>query len=245
MATNKPGRKYRGSFVVVVALRIAGRLFLNCQKVTDIIKPLEAVVIQEVIVAPHSSSSVDRSNHRRQKRKVDAPRPPFVPMKWRRSPQQRHCFGCDACTCCHCASPAVSETQAPAAQDLRVLIVACPTQVAPEVPERAIQDGLFGVVRAQALIRGWRCSRSLFCQDHEFHAAVKAAGNTSAPPTVARCRQLGFNSKLNSRTRFDSGGLMPPKRIQVQTRQLDSPTAKGNCGRRPFSFPGQTNLSVC
>ena len=54
--------------------------------------------------------------------------------------------------------------------------VACPTQVAPEMPKRAIQDGIFGVVRAQALIReGAVREVTILSGPRIFHAAVKAA----------------------------------------------------------------------
>ena len=57
--------------------------------------------------------------------------------------------------------------------DLRV---ACPTQTAPEMPRKAIQDGAEGVVRASALIKdGVIRDITILSGPRVFHAAVKAA----------------------------------------------------------------------
>lgn len=54
--------------------------------------------------------------------------------------------------------------------------VACPTQVQPEIPRRALQDGIGGVVRAQALIRGGVVAEvTILSGPRIFHAAVRAA----------------------------------------------------------------------
>ena len=54
--------------------------------------------------------------------------------------------------------------------------VACPTQVAPEMPRKALQDGTQGVVKAQALIRnGVVVEVSILSGPKVFHQAVRAA----------------------------------------------------------------------
>ena len=54
--------------------------------------------------------------------------------------------------------------------------MACPTQVAPEMPRKATQDGTEGVVKAQATIRdGVVRDVSILSGPRVFHAAVKAA----------------------------------------------------------------------
>jgi len=54
--------------------------------------------------------------------------------------------------------------------------VACPTQVAPEMPRRAIQDGTEGVVKAQILIKNGVVQEvTILSGPRVFHAAVKSA----------------------------------------------------------------------
>jgi protein TonB len=54
--------------------------------------------------------------------------------------------------------------------------LACPTQVAPEMPRKAIQDGTVGVVKAQIHVKGGVIqSVEIISGPRVFHAAVKAA----------------------------------------------------------------------
>ena len=62
---------------------------------------------------------------------------------------------------------------APARQDIGVV---CPTQVRPELPRRALQDGISGVVRAQARIVGGVVKEvTILSGPRVFHAAVRTA----------------------------------------------------------------------
>ena len=70
-------------------------------------------------------------------------------------------------------APVAPPKPAPNRGDLRV---ACPTQVAPEMPRKAIQDGSEGVVRAQALVKDGAVKEvTILSGPRVFHAAVKAA----------------------------------------------------------------------
>ena len=54
--------------------------------------------------------------------------------------------------------------------------IACPTQVKPEMPRKAIQEGTEGVVKAQALIRdGVVKEVTIVSGPRIFHAAVREA----------------------------------------------------------------------
>jgi len=54
--------------------------------------------------------------------------------------------------------------------------LACPTQVQPEMPRKALQDGIEGVVKVQIHIKGGNLVEvSILCGPRVFHAAVKAA----------------------------------------------------------------------
>ena len=184
-----PGRKYRGILIVVALHVLLAWVIVSgtAKKGLDIIKkPLEAVVIQEVIIPPPPPPPPPIKEIKPPEvkaPKVVAPTPPpFVPPP-EVAPQQT-------------AAPAIASVATPspvpaviappppveaalpaAAKPARSEIgVACPTQVAPEMPKRAIQDGISGVVRAQALIRGGAVREvTILSGPRIFHAAVKAA----------------------------------------------------------------------
>ena len=185
-----PGQKYRG-IAIVVALHILlawAVISGTAKKGLDIIsKPLEVVVIQEVTIAPPPPPPppVKQIKPPEVKApKVDAPRPPppFVPPP--EAALQQTVAPTIASVPTPMPVPAViappTQTEAPgpaAAKPARSEMgVACPTQVAPEMPKRAIQDGTFGVVRAQALIKDGAVREvTILSGPRVFHAAVKAA----------------------------------------------------------------------
>lgn len=54
--------------------------------------------------------------------------------------------------------------------------MACPSQVPPEMPRKALQDGSEGVVKAQALVKDGAVREvTILSGPRIFHAAVKAA----------------------------------------------------------------------
>ncbi len=56
------------------------------------------------------------------------------------------------------------------------MALTCPTQVAPQMPRRALLAGISGVVRAQALIRDGRVVEvTILSGPGMFHAAVRNA----------------------------------------------------------------------
>ena len=68
-------------------------------------------------------------------------------------------------------TPAVQARSGPT--DIRL---ACPTQVPPDMPRKAIQDGATGVVRAQVLIQNGQVRDvTILSGPRLFHAAVKTA----------------------------------------------------------------------
>ena len=181
-----PGQKYRG-ILIVVALHVLLAWAIvsgTAKKGLDIIKkPLEAVVIQEVIIPPPPPPPPIKEIKPPEVMapKVVAPAPPpFVPPP-EVAPQQTAAPAI-ASVATPSPVPAViappPQVEAPAAEKpaRSEIGVACPTQVAPEMPKRAIQDGIFGVVRAQALIReGAVREVTILSGPRIFHAAVKAA----------------------------------------------------------------------
>jgi protein TonB len=143
-------------------------------------KPLEAVVIQEVIIPPPPPPP-PKEIKPPEAMKVDAPPPPFVPPP-DVAPQTTSTAPSIVSVATPSATPAVIAPPPPVAapprpapnrQDLRV---ACPTQVPPEMPRKAIQDGSEGVVKAQALVKNGAVQEvTILSGPRVFHAAVKAA----------------------------------------------------------------------
>ena len=118
-------------------------------------KPLEAAVIQEVIIPPPPPPPPPKEIVKPQTPKVEAPPPPFVPP-----PEVTPPSTAPAITSVQTpppAPPVIAPPPPPAAPPAptgrQEIGVACPTQVKPEIPRKALRDGISGVVRAQATIR--------------------------------------------------------------------------------------------
>ena len=191
---NDPSRRLVG-WIVVVLLHILILWALisgTARKGLEIIKkPLEAAVIQEVIIPPPPPPPPPPPKpivkELPKAPKVEAPPPPFVPPPDVPPPVS--------------AAPAIASVQTPppappviapppppappappapdpkpAAPARSEIGIACPTQVKPEMPRKAIQDGTEGVVRAQALIRDGAVKEvTILSGPRVFHAAVRAA----------------------------------------------------------------------
>ena len=111
--------------------------------------------------------------------KVEAPPPPFVPPPEIAPPVT--------------SAPAITATSQEApVQEYKIapppppaappgptrtdIGVACPTQVKPEIPRKALQDGISGIVRAEALIvEGVVKDVTILSGPRVYHPAVKAA----------------------------------------------------------------------
>ena len=146
-------------------------------------KPLEAVVIQEVIIPPPPPPPPPKKVEKLPEApKVDAPPPPYVPPP-------------DVAPTVTSNAPVIQSVSTPppapaviapppppapppvAAGPKRTTIgLACPTQVPPEMPRKALQDGTEGVVKAQIHIKGGQIvDVTILSGPRVFHAAVKAA----------------------------------------------------------------------
>ena len=194
---NDPSKRYTGIIFVVVLHALLGYALVSglARKGLDIIKkPLEAVVIQEVIIPPPPPSPPPPPPPPKKIEplplapKVVAPPPPFVPPPEVAPPVSA------APTIEAVATPppepvviappppvVVAPPAPPAPPPPKVtpktdIGVACPTQVAPDMPRRALQDGTGGVVRAQALIRdGVVKEVTILSGPRVFHTAVRNA----------------------------------------------------------------------
>jgi len=176
-----PSRRYKGIAIVIGLHILIGWGIVSGTARNALValkKPLEAVVIQEVIIPPPPPPP-PKEIKPPEAPKVDAPPPPFVPPP-DVAPQTTSAVSIVSVatpppTPAVIAPPPVAAPPKPAANrgDLRV---ACPTQVPPEMPRKAIQDGSEGVVRAQALVKDGAVKEvTILSGPRVFHAAVKAA----------------------------------------------------------------------
>lgn len=188
--TKPGGNRFTGLAFVVLFHLVIGYLLISglaTQAVKAIVKPLEAVVIQEVTLPPPPPPPPPPKKivepPKQQAPKVQAPPPkPFVPPPEIAAPPA--------------AAPAIASTPTPPPAPVEIapppppapapappsapakadLGVACPTQAKPEIPAKALQDGVSGVVKAQATIQGGVVSDvQILSGPRVFHAAVRTA----------------------------------------------------------------------
>jgi protein TonB len=174
-------RRYKGIAIVVALHILIGWAIVSGTAKNALIsikKPLEAVVIQEVIIPPPPPPPPPKPIKPQEVPKVEAPPPPFVPPPDVAPPATLTAPVVQAVatpppTPAVIAPPPAPPKPAPNRSDIRV---ACPTQVQPEMPRRAIQNGIGGVVRAQVLIKDGAVKEvTILSGPSLFHAAVKAA----------------------------------------------------------------------
>lgn len=187
--------RFRG-LTLVVALHVAlGWLLVSgtAQKTAQLLKKsLEAVVIQEVIIPPPPPPPPKEIRKPEPKApKIIAPPPPYVPPPEVQAPVAAAPAIMSVPTPpikpVVIAPPPLPALPAPVAQvappappkpapirpDMQV---ACPTQITPEMPRKALQGGIEGVVRVQALIKdGVVKEVTILSGPRVFHEAVRTA----------------------------------------------------------------------
>ncbi len=179
-----PSRRIKGLIVVVALHAFLGYALVSgmARKGLNFIKkPLEAVVIQEVIIPPPPPPPPPKKIETpKEMTKVEAPPPPYVPPA-EVTPAVTSNAPVIQSTQVLPTAPAVIAPPPPPAPvaigPRRTTIgLACPTQVPPEMPRKAIQDGTEGVVTAQIRIKGGVIQDvTVLSGPRVFHAAVKAA----------------------------------------------------------------------
>ena len=184
----EPSRRLTG-WAVVAVLHIVILWALisgTARKGLEIIKkPLEAAVIQEVIIPPPPPPPPPKQivKQEPQAPKVLAPPPPFVPPPEIAPPVSSAPAIASVQTpppvpavIAPPPPPALPAPPRPAGPARSEMSIACPTQVKPEMPRKAIQEGTEGVVKAQALIRdGVVREVTIVSGPRVFHAAVREA----------------------------------------------------------------------
>jgi protein TonB len=183
-----PSRRIKGLVIVIVLHAFMGYALVSgmARKGLNFIKkPLEAVVIQEVIIPPPPPPPPPKKVEvPKDLPKVEAPPPPYVPPP-DVAPSVSSGISIAATTTVPTAPVAIAPPPpppAPVAAPARPapnrndIGVACPTQVQPEMPRKAQQEGIEGVVKAQIRIKGGVIQDvTIVSGPRIFHTAVKNA----------------------------------------------------------------------
>jgi protein TonB len=179
-----PSRRVKGIVIVILVHVLIGYALVSGMARTGLNmlkKPLEAVVIQEVIIPPPPPPP-KKIEKLPEAPKVDAPPPPYVPPPDVAPPVTSNAPVIQSVSTPPPAPAVIAPPPPPApppvaAGPKRTSIgLACPTQVAPEMPRKALQDGTEGVVKAQIHIKaGSIIDVTILSGPRVFHAAVKAA----------------------------------------------------------------------
>jgi protein TonB len=177
-----PSRRFKGIIIVILVHAVIGYALVSGMArdaLKFIKKPLEAVVVQEVIIPPPPPPPPPKQIKPPDAPPTEAP-PPFVPPPDVPPPAVSTAPTIVATA----APPPAPVVIAPPPPPAPVVVgpkrtsigLACPTQVAPEMPRKAIQDGTEGVVKAQIMIKGGVIQEvTILSGPRVFHAAVKAA----------------------------------------------------------------------
>ena len=191
--THDPSSRVKGIAIVVVLHVLIGYALVSgmARKGLELIKkPLEAVVIQEVIIPPPPPPPPPKKiDPPPEVPKVQAPPPPFVPPPDTPPPVTStapviHSVSTPTPTPHVIAPPPpppappapAAPPPAPPPPVIKTIGVLCPSQVPPEMPRRALQDGTQGVVKAQIVLKGGTVQEvNILAGPRVFHAAVKAA----------------------------------------------------------------------
>ena len=180
-----PSRRIKGLVIVIALHAFLGYALVSgmARKGLNFIKkPLEAVVIQEVIIPPPPPPPPPKKVEKPQEiPKVEAPPPPDVPPP-DVAPQVTSNAPVIQSTQVVPTAPAVIAPPPPptpvqTGPRVSSMGVACPTQVPPAMPRKALQDGTEGVVKAQIHIGkgGVIKEVTILSGPRVFHAAVKEA----------------------------------------------------------------------
>ncbi len=184
-----PGRRLVGIAVVVLLHLLLGYALITGTARTAyemVKKPLQAVLVEEVIIPPPPPPPPKEIVKPQQAPKPQAPPPPFVPPPDVPPPVTSTAPVIEAAPLPPPAPPVIAPPPppepapatpaAPSAPVQADIKLACPSQVTPEMPRKALQDGTQGVVRARAVIRnGAVVEVTILSGPRVFHQAVRAA----------------------------------------------------------------------
>ena len=186
--------------VLVLWLVVSGTARRGLQLIK---KPLEAAVIQEVIIPPPPPpppKQIPKPEHKVVKTEAPPP-PPYVPPPEVQPPVSSSAVAVQSVATPPIAPPVIAPPPPPAppkpATGRAEMGVACPEQVKPQIPRKALQEGINGVVKAQALIRdGTVREVTILSGPRIYHSAVRDAmlqyKCVSGPGDVIATQEFAF-----------------------------------------------------
>jgi protein TonB len=181
-----PTRRMTGWAVVILVHAFVGWALVSgtARRGLEILKkPMEAAVIQEVISPPPPPPPPPKKIERPEPKqpKLEAPPPPYVPPPEVTPPVSNSAVAVQSLPTppvapVVIAPPPPPAPPAPAPSARAEMAVACPNQVPPDMPRKALQDGTQGVVKAQALIKdGVVREVTILSGPRVFHSPVRNA----------------------------------------------------------------------
>ena len=194
--SSAPSRRIKVLLIVIALHVVIGYALLSGmdrKEVAAVNKPLQAMIIQEVIIAPSPAPAQPPS----QTPETPKPKPAVVttPLPTPREPvTPAHiepaltmpalapppaASADSTLTPATPSAPSVPSSPSPSrpvAAAKPDIHIACPKQIAPTMPRQALRDGTQGVVKAQAVIRdGAVRDVTILSGPSVFHAAVRKA----------------------------------------------------------------------
>ena len=182
--TADPSRRFRGVAIALAVHVLLAWVLISgtARKGFDLLnKPLQAIVIQDVVVAPPPPPPPPPKMVVPPKAQTAPTQPPpFIPVA--EVPVAAPAtFSVEATPVVHEAPPPVPApvvvAAAPPAPVAKLdMAIVCPTQIAPEMPRRALIDGTQGVVKAQVHIADGVVREVTFLSGPRiFYPAVRTA----------------------------------------------------------------------
>lgn len=177
-----PSRRLKALVIVVLLHALLAYALMSglARKGLSLVRtPLQAVVIQEVTIPPPPAPPP-----RKVEQALKAPKPDAPPLPLVVPPDVAPPVASTAPLIQSVATPAPAPAVMAAAAPIPAtpgpkrtgIGLACPHQVPPEMPRRALQEGIEGVVKAQIHIKGGTVVEvTILSGPRVFHAAVKAA----------------------------------------------------------------------
>jgi protein TonB len=181
-------RRYRGLAAAIAVHVLLGWLLISgtARKGFEMLnKPLQAVVIQDVVIAPPPPPPPPKLVVPPKPQTTPTQPPPFIPVA--EVPLVAPTtFAVEATPVVHEAPPPApapvvvaappAPAPAPAPAPKVDMAIVCPTQVTPEMPRRASIDGTQGIVKAQVRIVDGAVREVTFLSGPRiFYAAVRSA----------------------------------------------------------------------
>lgn len=187
-----PSRRVKAVLIVIVLHVLLAYVLVSGlarQGSNAINKPLEAVVIQEVIIPPSPSTppppptpAPKETRKPQEVLKREAPPPPSMPPSdaapevSSTAPVVASVVPAPSAPAAVAALPPAPSPVGPPGPKRTSIGLVCPMQVPPEMPRKALQEGIEGVVKAQIHVKdGTILDVTILSGPRVFHAAVKAA----------------------------------------------------------------------